>query len=244
MRLQAVGICLAIYMSACAKPGEPAAAPAEIAFPGMAAVGVTPAGTGRWLVLFETLQTQALVTSPIRRAGLVGSAGLTRSYEVPAGWLLIDAVAHPSGEVSLLSVRADPAPAYPLRVLVSRFASDGSRADRELFRLLPADGNEPPPAFVSSLDRARLVARGEALFAVVRWANNAAQAYRLFVDGPSLQQSWAAWVEPAAPLFFVGIIGGGFDNFHQGDATSFVYADVDPGGNLYAAVVSTAEVVA
>jgi hypothetical protein len=244
VRLPAAGICL-LAVSACGKPAGPPVLPTEVAFPGTAAVRLTPAGTGRWLVLFETLQAQALVTTPIRRAGLVGSGpGIVQAYDAPAGWVLIDAVAHPSGEVSLLSVRVDPAPAYPLRALVSRFATDGSRTDRELFRLLPPSGDEPPPAFLSSLDRARIVPHGEDLFAVVRWANNAVQAYRLFFEGRSLEERWAAWVEPAAPLFFIGIIGGGFDNFHQGDATSFVHADVDPDGNLYAAVVSTGEVVA
>jgi hypothetical protein len=51
-------------------------------------------------------------------------------------------------------------------------------------------------------------------------------------------------VEPPAQLFTVGIIGGGFDNFHQGDNALFVHADVDEEGNLYVAVVSTAELLA
>src|SRR5205085_5862158 len=115
-------------------------------------------------------------------------------------------------------------------------------ADHELLRLLPPIGTEPPPALISSLDRARIVAYGEDLFAVVRWANNSVQAYRLV--GANLNEKWAAWVEPAAALYPLGIIGGGFDNFHQGDVSSFVYADVDAAGNLYACVASTQEVLA
>jgi len=70
------------------------------------------------------------------------------------------------------------------------------------------------------------------------------QAYRLAFDGRRLEQSWATWVEPAAPLFFLGIIGGGFDNFHQGDNVFFVHADADAQGNLYASVASTKDVLA
>lgn len=192
--------------------------------------------------MFETLQPQLLITAPIRTAGLVGAGpGILRIYGAPEDWLLIDAVAHPSGDVSLLSLHLDFTAEYPLRAMVSRFRPDGTRTDRELSRLPPPAGTEPPPAFISSLDRARLVAHGEDLFAVVRWANNSVQAYRL--DGQGLEQKWAAWVEPAAPLLFIGIIGGGFDNFHQGDSSSFVYADVDEEENLYVAVASTADLV-
>ena len=216
--------------------------PREIHFSDTAAVKVSPAGDGSWLLLLETLQPQLLVTSPKRSAALLGAGSETiRTYSAPEGFTLIDAVAHPSGDVSLLSVRVDPAAAYPLRTMVTRVGASGSSADRELQRLPPPDVVEDPPAFLASLDRARLVAHGEDLFAVVRWANNSVQAYRL---GPALQQQWATWVEPPAPLTFVGIIGGGFDNFHQGDSVFFVYADVDAGGNLWAGVASGEDVLA
>jgi hypothetical protein len=41
----------------------------------------------------------------------------------------------------------------------------------------------------------------------------------------------------------IGIIGGGFDNFHQGDRYFFVYAGVDGQGNLYVAAPSTEELI-
>jgi len=241
VRRVAPALFLVALLCACGKSTS-AAPPGEARFPGTAAVRVSPAPNG-WLVLFETLQAQALVTTPLRHAGLVdANGGIVRTYDAPAGFVLIDAVPHPSGDVSLLSVRLDPAADYPLRAIVSRSGADGSRVDRELFRLLP-EGTETPPQFLSSLDRVRLVAHGEDLFAVVRWANNAVQAYRLFLESGALEQRWAAWIEPAAPLFFVGIIGGGFDNFHQGDSTSFVHADADAQGNLHVAVASTEDVV-
>jgi hypothetical protein len=50
-------------------------------------------------------------------------------------------------------------------------------------------------------------------------------------------------VEPPADLLAIGIIGGGFDNFHQGDQTAFVYLDVDASGVAYVVVPSTADVL-
>ena len=219
------------------------AEPRDVRFSDTAAIRVSPAGSGEWLVLFETLQPQRLVTSPLRSAGLLGARPeIARRYDAPDGWILLDAVAHPSGDVSLLSVHLDPTAEYPLRMSVSRFGKDRLLADRELLRLPPPSGTEAPPAFIASLDRARLVAQGEDLFAVVRWANNSVQAYRL--AGRTLEQSWAVWVEPPAFLGFLGIIGGGFDNFHQGDSAFFVHAGADGQGNLHVGVASTEDVLA
>ncbi|HTO96296.1 MAG TPA: hypothetical protein VMK66_04550 [Myxococcales bacterium] len=233
---------LAAAALSCARSAATPPDPRQIDFPQTAAVKVSPAAGGGWLLLFEALQAQALITTPVRSAGLLDAGGeIVRRFAAPQGWILIDAAAHPSGDVSLLSLRVDPAAEYPLRVLVSRFLAGGGLAGRELSRLLPPEGPEAGPAFLASLDRARIVASGEDLLAVVRWANNAVQVFRL--DGQGLEQRWAAWVEPAAPLFFLGIIGGGFDNFHQGDSAFFVYPDVDGQGDLHVAVASTEEVL-
>jgi hypothetical protein len=238
-----IGVFLLVLALACGNSVSPRD-PTEVHFPGTAAVRVLPARNGDWLLLLETLQTQLLVTSPIRSAALVSAnAGITNRYEAPSGWVLIDAVPHASGDVSLLSLRLDQTAEYPLRAMVSRVGTDGTVTDRELIRLVPSDGLEAPPAFVSSLDRARIVAYGEDLFAVVRWANNSVQAYRLSFDGSAVEQEWVAWVEPAASLAAVGIIGGGFDNFHQGDKEFFVYADVGTEGDLYACVSSAEDVL-
>ena len=87
----------------CGKPVPSVPAPGEVTFAGSAAVRVSHAGSGEWLLLFETLQPQMLITSPIRSAGLLGARPeIVRTYGAPEGWILIDAVAHPSGEVSLL----------------------------------------------------------------------------------------------------------------------------------------------
>jgi len=237
-------LALALVLASCSGPAGPESSASTYVFSGTAAVKVMPARGGRWMLLLETLQPQLLVTAPLRTAALLGLNGdVASTYDAPAGWILLDAVAHPSGDVSLLTLRADLAESYPLRVVVVRSGADGTRTEAELSRLSPPDAREAGPAFLFSLDRARLVARGGDLFAVVRWANNSVQAYRLGFEERRLEQRWDAWVEPPADLFLLGIIGGGFDNFHQGDNSAFVYADADESGNLYVAVASTPDVL-
>jgi hypothetical protein len=239
MRFAAVALTVA-----CSGPGGSRPVAGTYVFPGSAAVRIVPARGGQWLLLLEKLQPQLLVTAPLRTAALVGAGGeIVRTLEAPEGWILVDVVAHPGGDVSLLTLRADPAGTYPFRVVVLRFAATGERAELELSRLAQPAGPEEQPRFLFSLDRARLVARGDDLFAVVRWANNSVHSYRLGFEERRLQQKWAAWVEPPADLFSLGIIGGGFDNFHQGDTAAFVYADVDGEGSLYVAVASTGELL-
>ena len=108
----------------CGTPVASVPDPREVRFAGTAAVRVSPARSGEWLLLFETLQPQLLITSPIRSGGLLGAGPeIVRTYNAPEGWILIDAVAHPSGDVSLLNLRVDPTADYPLRAMISRFGS-------------------------------------------------------------------------------------------------------------------------
>src|ERR1700704_492716 len=80
----------------CGKPVASVPAPREVTFAGTAAVRVSPARSGEWLLVFETLQPQLLMTSPIRSAGLLGAGPeIVRTYPAPEGRILIDAVAHP-----------------------------------------------------------------------------------------------------------------------------------------------------
>src|SRR6266403_2651906 len=71
---------------ACGKPVVSVPDQREVRFPGTAAVRVSPARSGEWLLLFETLQPQLLVTSPIRSAGLLGAGPeIVRTYGAPEG---------------------------------------------------------------------------------------------------------------------------------------------------------------
>jgi hypothetical protein len=106
---------------------------------------------------------------------------------------------------------------------------------------IPDTGETPP--FLFSLDRARIAASGEDALVVVRWSDNSVRAHRVEFRGGVFRPSWTTVVEPPAALLAIGIIGGGFDNFHQGDRQAFVYLDVDPTGATTVVVPSTADVL-
>jgi len=125
---------------------------------------------------------------------------------------------------------------------VTRFLPDGRAVSAQL------DPGLPDPAatrrIVFSLDRARISASGEDVLVAVRWSDNSVRAHRLEFHQGTFHPAWTTLVEPGADLLAIGIIGGGFDNFHQGDRTAFVYLDVDSTGAAYVVVPSTPEVLA
>jgi hypothetical protein len=158
--------------------------------------------------------------------------------------LLIDFAVHPSGGATALEI--EPAPGNdlflkPIRAWLTRFLPDGTTASTELESGIPDTGEMPRILF--SLDRGRIAAFGEDVQVVMRWSDNSVRAHRLGFQEGSFRRSWTTVVEPPASLFSIGIIGGGFDNFHQGDVTAFVYLDVDSSGSAYVVVPSTPDVL-
>jgi hypothetical protein len=134
-------------------------------------------------------------------------------------------------------VEIEPAPGNdiflsPIRAWVTRFLPDGTRVSAQL------DPGLPDPAatrrILFSLDRVRIAASGEDVLVAVRWSDNSVRAHRLEFREGSFQPARTTVVEPGADLLSIGIIGGGFDNFHQGDRTAFVYVDVDSSGAQHA----------
>ena len=213
--------------------------------PGTAAVRVEPWTDGGWIVLVETLQTQLLVTMPKRKlVWLDAELAVSREYLPPEGRFLIDFAAHPSGAATALEI--EPAPGNelflrPIHAWLTRFLPDRTTVLAELDSGIPDTGDRPPILF--SLDRGRIAASGEDVQVAMRWSDNSVRAHRLeFRDG-TFRPVWTTVVEPPANLLSLGIIGGGFDNFHQGDATAFVYLDVDSSGVAYVVVPSTADVL-
>jgi hypothetical protein len=216
-----------------------------VTLPGTAAVRVEPWTDGGWIVLVETLQTQLLVTMPKRKlVWLDAELAVTREYLPPEGRLLIDFAAHPSGAATALEI--EPAPGNdlflrPIHSRLTRFLPDRSTVSAELDSGIPDTGDRPQILF--SLDRGRIAASGEDVQVAMRWSDNSVRAHRLeFRDG-TFRPVWTTVVEPPANLLSIGIIGGGFDNFHQGDATAFVYLDVDSTGVAYVVVPSTADLL-
>ncbi|HET6982531.1 MAG TPA: hypothetical protein VFI53_10325, partial [Myxococcaceae bacterium] len=203
-----------------------------------------PSTEGRWIVLAETLQPQFLVTMPKRKlVWLDAELGVSKEYLPPVGRFLIDFAVHPSGVATALEI--EPAPGNdlflkPLKAWLTRFLADGTTVSAQLDSGIPDTGETPP--FLFSLDRGRVVASGEDALVAMRWSDNSVRAHHLGFREGTFQPAWTTVVEPPAMLFSIGIIGGGFDNFHQGDTTAFVYLDVDSSGVAYVVVSSTADV--
>jgi hypothetical protein len=208
---------------------------------GKAVIKVLPHSQG-WLCLQETLQPQYLVTQP-KRELIWRSTDFheLKSYTPPEGWSLIDAVVHPSGEVSAAVINLDIKRSHLLEIKVLRFKTDGAAIELQL-QPLPVDG-ERTRFYPASLDRIRLEAYKEDVYVVARWEYNEVEAFRLGFTNNNLVVKWQTQVEPDAYAGSIGIIGGGFDNFHQGDRYFFVYSGVDSQGNLYVAVPSHEDVL-
>jgi hypothetical protein len=209
---------------------------------GQAVVKVLP-HTGGWVALKETLQPQYYVTQPKREIAWLNPGLSERSNYKPAdGWSLLDAVVHPSGHVSAVSIKIVMGTGdYTMHIKMIRFNSSGDIFETEIFQLPNAEPQMP--VFPGSLDRVKLVAYGEDVYVVARWRYNEIQAHSLRFEDNQFKVNWKKWVEPPAYVGIIGIIGGGFDNFHQGDRYFFVYADVDGQGNLYVAAPTTEEMI-
>lgn len=241
-------LCLAM-LAACAPASVPAPevgpGPRDATLPGTAAVKVEPWEHGKWIVLVETLQEQLLVTMPQRKlVWLDADLGVIHEYVPSDGRFLIDFSVHPSGETTI--VELEPAPGTdlflkPIKAQLTRFLADGSAATLPLDSGIPDTG--APLPFLFSLDRARVAPSGEDDLVVVRWSDNSVRAHRVEFREGAFHPSWTTVVEPPAQLLAIGIIGGGFDNFHQGDREAFVYLDVDAAGAAYVVVPSTADVL-
>lgn len=224
---------------------QPLSTARDATLPGTAAVRVEPRTDGRWVVLTETLQTQLLVTMPQRKlVWLDAELAVSREYQPPVGRFLIDFAVHPSGAATVLEI--EPAPGSdlllkPIRAWLTRFLPDGTTVSRQLDSGIPDTGEVPP--FLFSLDRGRIAASGEDALVAMRWSDNSVRAHRVGFQDGAFDPAWTTVVEPPAPLFSIGIIGGGFDNFHQGDRTAFVYLDLDSAGAVFVVVPSTPDVL-
>jgi hypothetical protein len=226
--------------------------------PGEAVIKVLQTPTG-WVALKETLQPQWYITEPKRAIAWMNSDFQETSRYEPEkisedveegqfrkkyGRSLTDVVVHPSGEVTAVSTSIDLTPGgidYVWDIRVHRFKTDGSIVET-LLTQLPVTIPQIP-AFPLSLDRAKLVAYGEDVYVVARWKHNIIEAHRLsFIDN-EFRVVWQKLVEPGHYVAMIGIIGGGFDNFHQGDRYCYVYAGVDGSGNLYVGAPSSEDLL-
>ncbi len=228
-----------------AVPPEAELTARDVTLPGVAAVKVEAWEHRKWVVLVETLQEQLLVTAPARKlVWLDADLQVVREHVPPEGRFLIDFAVHPSGAATL--VELEPAPGAdlflkPIKAWLVRVLPDGSELTFALDSGIPETGEIPP--FLFSLDRARISAVGEGVLVAMRWSDNSVRAHRLEFGDGGFHPSWTTVVEPQAQLLAIGIIGGGFDNFHQGDRSAFLHLEIDPAGAAYVVVPSTPEVL-
>jgi hypothetical protein len=208
---------------------------------GKAVIKVLPYSQG-WVSLQETLQPQYLITQPKRELiWLSNDFHEVSAFRAPEGWSLIDAVVHPSGQVSAALVNVDIKRSHLLEMKVLRIQPNGL-TNEFILQPLPASG-ERTRYFPASLDRIRLEAFNEDVYVISRGEYNEVEASRLSFVNNQFQMKWQTLIEPDAYAGSIGIIGGGYDNFHQGDRYFFVYSGVDAQGNLYVAVPSHEDVI-
>jgi hypothetical protein len=195
-----------------------------------------------WVSLQETIQPQYMITAPLREISwLSGDFHQTSKYKAPEGWYLVDIAVHPSGQVSAAIINVDLKRPYMLQIKIVRIHNNGTHTEFEISPL-PKEG-ERIKYYPASLDRIRLNAVGEDVYAVTRWQYNEVEASRLSYTAGQYHVDWQTTVEPDSFCGIYGIIGGGYDNFRQGDRYFFVYSGVNQNGELYVAVNSHEELL-
>jgi len=214
---------------------------ATIMISGKAVIKVLPC-SGGWISLQETLQPQYLIEQPEREISWRDeNLSETTSYAPQGGWLLIDAIAHPSGQVTAATIKVNPQRGDSMEINLLRFKAGNLIAEQQILPIILPDPHKN--YFPVSLDRIKLVPYGEELYLIARWDQNEVIAYKLGFDNGKFQIEWEKLVEPPSYIESVGIIGGGFDNFHQGDRFIRIHAGVDSQGNVYIAVPSGEEII-
>lgn len=205
---------------------------------------------GGWLSLQQRLTAVPLSGSaqPDRRLQWSDAQGrVLAEFTPPAGWSLIDATAHPSGE-STAVLASDAA----LRLL--RFGSAGAlhRSADLTDAQAPADPyidlgggerNDTSLVPTRTRDAARVIAIGEDVALVIRTGRTAVVAYRLTPTGSGFDRVWRELVEPGTSYYGRGFIGyASYDTFGQLDNHWHVYADASADGSVFVAVTQSTAV--
>lgn len=199
-----------------------------------------------WLALAEKPLPHEDNTTPYRRL-LLAPAGASAAleYRPPAGWALIDAALHPSGEASLvlatakqlrllrLSAQMQPISSAdfvdPLTVTDPIFSEGGSDFVHDSSSQLP----------FATRDAVRIAAAGEQLVMALRTGRNAVVAYGLR-HGAGFTIAWRTLVEPGVSINAEAYRGGGtFDPFNGMENQFHVALDVDAGGQIAIGVALT-----
>src|SRR5258706_4398364 len=158
---------LAVLLASCRVPVDRPVMPGpkvSITVSGQAVIKVLPC-SGGWISLQETLQPEYLIEQPKRAISWRDEkfSGIS-SYEPPPGWSLIDAVTHPSGEVSAVNIKVDPQRGDSMEIKVLRFSAGNLVAELEVYPIPLPD----PQTFYFpvSIDRIQLVPYGEDVYLI------------------------------------------------------------------------------
>lgn len=210
--------------------------PLDVRVDGAFARAAHPLPQGGLLVLHETpVHLKTAWGYPRRRAVWLDALGkeLHRQEAAPSRELL-DAVVHPSGEVTLLEASKDG-------YILSRV--DDQRTPRGETKLVDDAILTDPPAITPAESRspieehthdaARIAADGEDVFVGARTGRHSVIAYRAHwtADG-GFAVAARTLVVPAYPITATALNGGSYDTFGQLDAHYGVFVAVDPATGL------------
>jgi hypothetical protein len=203
-----------------------------------------------WLSLQQKLAAvpRSGSTQPDRRMQWSGARGhVLTEFTPPAGWSLVDATSHPSGE-STAVLASD----IELRLL--RFGPTGTLLRSEELRdaQAPTDpyidlgGGERDDASLvpaRTRDAARLAAIGDDVALVVRTGRTAVVAYRFAHTRNGFERMWREVVEPGTSYYGRSFLGyASYDTFGQLDNHWHVYSDAAADGSVFVAVTQSTAV--
>lgn len=230
-----------------AGPG-PAPAPLAVTLPGEPAVAAGRLGTGWWAVSERNRQWTGTWPSRPQRTLHLGTAAGAVALPGAAGLSLLDAVAHPSGDVTVLYA-SDSA------LSLARLSPSGAERARTLLTgTVQADepfiGPDDEPRDTARAvplqlrDAARLAALGEDVVVAFRNGRNTVVAMR-WAHGADhrFTPAWRTVVEPGTAIGARSLLGGTFDAWGQLENHWRVLVDAGSDGTIYVAATSRAPFV-
>lgn len=203
-----------------------------------------------WLSLQQRLTAVPLSgsTQPDRRLQWSDAQGrVLAEFTPPAGWSLIDATAHPSGEST--AVLASDTALRLLRfgsagaLLRSSDLTDAQASTDPYINLGGGERNDASLVPTRTRDAARLAAIGEDAALVIRTGRTAVVAYRLTPSGQGFDRVWRELVEPGTSYYGRTFTGyASYDTFGQLDNHWHVYADAGADGSVFVALTQSTSV--
>lgn len=219
--------------------GDAAVPPAHVTIAGRFARSALPLRDGAWAILTERPRSirDPAALDPDRALAWVGANGVIEGFaQPPAGRALLDAVVHPSGEVTVLHASSEG-------FFFGRYGID--RKPKSYFHLVdPAIVSDPPaigpgesksPIEEHAHDVGRIAADDEGVVLATRTGRHSVVAYRVAFANGAYAVASRTLVVPAHPIYPVGLTGGTYDTFGQLDAHYIVHVVRGASGTAWVA---------